>query len=436
MFSTVLISLTGRSLNDKYLLKELLGYAGDSVVFRAEMLGSEQSRDSVAIKLIWINANKEDEQIKELEIATTLKHQSLINCHEFFRVVIDGKPVFGLVMEFADYSLEQYLDSLGDQPLDLSEREAIIDSTLQALSFIHSKSIVHRDIKPGNILKVGEVWKVADFGISRLLNTKTSTKTMQMNGTLLFMPPEAMDGIISPMWDMWSLGILIARLFSKKHPFSANNESQFLRKVEDEPPILPENLNILYQTIIQGCLIKSRTDRWDASKVLEYFEVAKENGRNEAAIDAFRQKIYEKIEDLKQHDNYHAIIELCNIIIYLKPNSIDAWQDKADAYFCLGKTQESLETYRLALHQFAEGSQSFSSGMNGNLQTIEKDFSRMSESGIESKNEHHLQELATGEMQPLEAEKRMLKAITEKIRERAQFLGRLVKKRKKKLDSI
>jgi serine/threonine protein kinase len=246
MFLAILIGLTGRSINDKYLLKELLGCGWDSVVFRAEILGGEQSRDSVAIKLIGINTNKEEEQIKELEIATTLKHKHFINCHEFFRVVIDNNPIFALVMEFAEESLEQYLDRLGDQPLDLSEREAIIDSTLQALSFIHRKNIVHRDIKPGNILKVGEVWKVADFGISRVLDTKTSTQTMQVNGTCLFMPPEARDGIISFDWDIWSLGILIARLFSKNHPFSANNEVQFFHKVQYEPPILPENLNILY----------------------------------------------------------------------------------------------------------------------------------------------------------------------------------------------
>jgi serine/threonine protein kinase len=432
MFLAILIGLTGRYINDKYLLKELLGYGGDSVVFRAETLGSDQPINSVAIKLIGINANKEDEQIKELEIATTLKHKSLINCHEFFRVVIDNNPIFGLVMEFAEESLEQYLDRLGDQPLDLSEREAIIDSTLQALSFIHSKNIVHRDIKPGNILKVGKVWKVADFGISRVLDTKTSTQTMERNGTFLFMPPEASDGIISSAWDMWSLGILIARLFSKNHPFLANNEVQFFHKVQYEPPILPENLNILYQTIIQGCLIKSRTDRWKILQVLEYFQIAKENARNEATIEDFRQKIHEEIEDLKQYDDYHSIIGLCNILIYLKPNCIDAWQNKADAYFCLGQTQECLETYRLALHRLAEGFQVASSSINASPRTIEKGFSSMAKPGIELSNDDHLQELVTGETQPSEQKKRMLRTITESMRARAQSLSRLVKKRKDK----
>lgn len=433
MFLAILISLTGRSINDKYLLKELLGYGGDSVVFRAETLGSDQPMHSVAIKLIGINANKENEQIKELEIATTLKHKSLINCHEFFRVVIDNNLIFGLVMKFAEESLEQYLDRLGDQPLDLSEREAIIDSTLQALSFIHSKNIVHRDIKPGNILKVGKVWKVADFGISRVLDTKTSTQTMEKNGTFLFMPPEASDGIISSAWDIWSLGILIARLFSKNHPFSANNYSQFFHKVQYEPPILPENLNVLYQTIIQGCLIKSRTDRWKILQVLEYFEIAKENSRDEAVIEAFRQKIHAEIEDLKQYDDYHSIIELCNIIIYLKPNCIDAWQNKADAYFCLGKTQESVETYRLALHKLAEVSQSFSSPMNVSLQSIEKEFSSMAEPFIELINDDQFQESVTRETQTSEQKKRIVKTITENIRVKAQSLGRLVKKRKEKI---
>lgn len=117
------------------------------------------------------------------------------------------------------------------------------------------------------------------------------------------MPPEAQKGIISASWDMWSLGILITRLFSKNHPFPANNESQFFHKVECDPPILPDNINILYATIIQGCLIKSRRERWTALQVLEYFNVTKENGRSEAAIATFLSKIHENIEYLKQHDD-------------------------------------------------------------------------------------------------------------------------------------
>lgn len=431
MFLPLFYGLTGSSINDKYLLKELLGCGGDSAVFRAEILKSEQSRESVAIKLIGVDVNKENEQIKELEIATTLKHKYLINCYEFFRVVIEGKPVLGLVMELAEESLEQYLDRLGDQPLDQSEREAIIDSTLQALSLIHSRDIVHRDIKPGNILKVGDVWKVADFGISRLLDTKTSTQTMQGKGTFLFMPPEAMDGIISSAWDIWSFGILIVRLFSENHPFSANNHAQFFHKVKCDSPILPNNLTVRYQSIIQACLIKSRTERWKVSQVLEYFELTQENGRDEAAIEAFLQNIYEKIEDLKQHDDYHTIIELCNIIIYNKPNCIDAWQNKADAYFCLGKTQESLEIYRLALHTVGEGSQGNSLPINLSSQTIDRTVN-VTDSFVESRSDRRPQEKMIENTQPPESERKIVKAITDGIRARAQFISRFVKKRKDK----
>lgn len=127
-------------------------------------------------------------------------------------------------------------------------------------------------------------------------------------------------------------------------------------------------------------------------------------------------------------------MELCNIIIYLQPNCIDAWQNKADSYFCLGKTQESLETYRLALYKLAEGSQSSSSPMNVSPQTIEKEVSNVTESCVESCDDSYLQEKMMIKTQPPESKKRILKAITERIRERAQFLGRLVKNGKIKLD--
>ncbi|BFM38434.1 protein kinase [Synechocystis sp. LKSZ1] len=430
MFLAVLIGLTGRCINDKYLLKELLGYGGDSVVFRAETLVGEPPLQQVAIKLIGLDTDKEDEQIRELEIATTLKHPHLIDCHEFFRVVIDESPVLGLVMELADYSLEQYLDGFANQCIDLPVREAIISSALQALIFIHSQGIVHRDIKPGNVLKVGEVWKVADFGISRRLNTKTSTQTMQMNGTFLFMPPEAVDGIISPAWDMWSLGILITRLFTKEHPFPADNDMQRFYKIQHNAPILPTNINILYQAIIQGCLIKSRVERWTALQVSEYFEVTKENNRSEAAIEVFRQKIHEKIEYLKQHDDYHAIINLCDIILYIKPNCIDAWQNKADAYCCLGRTKESLETYRLALQTLSGVSQSSSSPIEVSPQIFKQEIYSLARPNAESSNEDLLQNSMEREIQSSEGERRIAKQLAERVRARAQSLGNFIRKKK------
>lgn len=349
-----LTSLTGQSINGKYILKKPLGYGGSSIVFLADIISPTQNFDSVAIKLIEVDNNEKEKQIQELKIALSLKHKNLIDCYDFFDCDIEGKAVFGLVMELADGSLEDYLKQFENLSLSAKNRDMIVKSILDALEYIHSRGIVHSDLKPGNILRVGDVWKLADFGIARILNAKTSTRTANINGTFLFIPPEALEGIISPAWDIWSLGILLSRLFTDEHPFCAHNEMQFFEKIQKHDPVLPQNTNIIYSFMIKGCLHKSREKRWGIDKLYEYFSVIEDENNKSENLDKFIQKRLVEIEDLKQHDDYHLIIEICDLIIYLSPGCIDAWADKADAYSCLGQTKESMETYRNALQSFAE----------------------------------------------------------------------------------
>jgi serine/threonine protein kinase len=349
-----LAGLAGQSVNGKYILKKPLGYGGSSIVFLADIISPTQNADSVAIKLIEVDDNEKEKQTRELKVALSLKHKNLIDCYEFFDCDIEGKAILGLVMELADGSLENYLEKLDNPLLSAKERNLIVKSILDGLQYIHCRGIVHSDLKPGNILKVGNVWKLADFGIARILNAKTSTRTANINGTFLFIPPEAVEGIISPAWDIWSLGILLSRLFTDEHPFSAHNEMQIFEKIQKHDPILPQNIDIIYSFMVKGCLHKSREKRWDIDKVYEYFSVIQEKNDKRENLDKFIQKRLVEIEDLKQHDDYQLIIEICDLIIYLSPGCIDAWVDKADAYSCLGQTKESIETYRNALHCFAK----------------------------------------------------------------------------------
>jgi serine/threonine protein kinase len=127
---------------------------------------------------------------------------------------------------------------------------------------------VHRDLKPGNILKVNQQYKLADFGLIRTLNNKSHTQTVHNSGTIIYMPPEAFKGDISSAWDLWSLGIMLIEMTTNQLPYNFNNDiHQLMAKVMNcdlQIPSLPKE----FKPIIEGCLQKDRKQRWTAQQVL------------------------------------------------------------------------------------------------------------------------------------------------------------------------
>jgi serine/threonine protein kinase len=195
-------------------------------------------------------------------------------------------------------------------------------------------------------------WKVADFGISRILEETTSTNTNANNLSISYryMPPEAVEGLISPHWDVWSLGILITLLITGEHPFPHSNTMQLSWKICQENPVFARPIEPLYKKIITGCLAKQRYKRWKAKKLLSYFSIARSSDNTKQEIDSFLQERLEDIEVLRQYDDYKEIISICEIIIDLQPNHSEAWYIKGEAHCCLEDYQQALDNYNQAIH--------------------------------------------------------------------------------------
>src|SRR5690554_1970572 len=183
-----------------------------------------------------------------------------------------------LVMEYAEGgTLTDFLKAHPDDAV----RDKLIRDIIQGIGYLHGEGILHRDLKPGNILitknRRGEpVAKITDFGISRdLLTNKTLEQSYTEGvGTPHYMAPEqfykkrfGFNGELSERTDIWAIGVIAYRMMTGHLPFGggAKDYEQVREAILEEQPdlsIIPEP----YQELIRHCLVKTAADRWAGTK--------------------------------------------------------------------------------------------------------------------------------------------------------------------------
>ncbi|CCI34251.1 SUMF1/EgtB/PvdO family nonheme iron enzyme [Microcystis sp. T1-4] len=261
MLDQMMRMLEGQQIGP-YRLNNFLGAGGFGGVFHASEMVRNTSVQEVAIKVI---PESSDDKLIELTNARKLEHSNLIKAYSVGEFTFLNTEMLYLVMELAQGSLENHITKGG---LSSSEIKNITAQVAQGLNYLHGQNKVHRDLKPGNILKVNQQYKLADFGLIRTLNNKSHTQTVHNSGTIIYMPPEAFRGDISSAWDLWSLGIMLIEMTTNQLPYKFNNDiHQLMAKVmncELQIPSLPKE----FKPIIEGCLQKDRKQRWTAQQVL------------------------------------------------------------------------------------------------------------------------------------------------------------------------
>jgi formylglycine-generating enzyme required for sulfatase activity len=261
MLDQMMKMLEGQQINS-YRLNKFIGAGGFGGVFHASEIVRNTSVQEVAIKVI---PESSDDKLIELQNARKLEHSNLIKAYSVGEFRFLNTEMLYLVMELAQGSLENHIAKGG---LSSSEIKNITVQVAQGLNYLHRQNKVHRDLKPGNILRVNQQYKLADFGLIRTLNNKSHTQTVHNSGTIIYMPPEAFKGDISSAWDLWSLGIMLIEMTTNQLPYKFNNDiHQLMAKVmncELQIPSLPKE----FKPIIEGCLQKDRKQRWTAQQVL------------------------------------------------------------------------------------------------------------------------------------------------------------------------
>ena len=261
MLDQMMKMLEGQQIGP-YRLNKFLGAGGFGGVFHASEMVRNTSVKEVAIKVI---PESSDDKLIELTNSRKLEHPNLIKSYAVGEFTFLNTEMLYLVMELAQGSLENHI---AKGSLSADEIKNITAQVAQGLNYLHRQNKVHRDLKPGNILKVNQQYKLADFGLIRTLNNKSHTQTVHNSGTIIYMPPEAFRGDISSAWDLWSLGIMLIEMTTNQLPYKFNNDiNQLMAKVmncELQIPSLPKE----FKQIIEGCLQKDRKQRWTAQQVL------------------------------------------------------------------------------------------------------------------------------------------------------------------------
>lgn len=261
---------TGTLINGRYEIHEKVGSGGMSIVYKA--LDTKLGRN-VAVKVLRDEFCYDDDFVAKFKVeaqaAASLSHSNIVNIYD---VGNDGK-VYYIVMEFLDgMTLKDYIKTHGS--LSNEETMRIGGAMASALDCAHNNHIIHRDIKPQNIIitRDGRV-KVADFGIARIATGATIPASDMASGSVHYIPPEqAKTGYSNEQSDLYSLGITMFEMITGKVPFEADSAvSVALKQIHDPLPDImalnPEANQNLAQ-IIQKATMKKVEQRYGTAEDL------------------------------------------------------------------------------------------------------------------------------------------------------------------------
>ena len=216
----------GKVLDNRYYISDVLGMGGMAIVYKAQC---NRLNRYVAIKILKDEMLKEKELLKafqtEAKAVAMLSHPNIVSVYD--TSISDN--INYIVMELIEgVTLKQYISNIGK--LNLKQTIYFVNQISKALEHAHSKGVVHRDIKPQNImvLKDGTI-KVADFGISALENV-ASVHSQYALGSIKYISPEQIRGMApDSRSDIYSLGVLMYEMLTGRLPYTAETDDEMAK---------------------------------------------------------------------------------------------------------------------------------------------------------------------------------------------------------------
>lgn len=227
-FCSLLLLFKIRNMQ-KYEKLEKIGEGTYGTVFKAK---NKETHEIVALKRVRLDDDDEgvpSSALREICLLKELKHKNIVRLYD----VLHSEKKLTLVFEHCDQDLKKYFDSLNGE-IDLDVVKSFMYQLLRGLAFCHSHNVLHRDLKPQNLLinKNGEL-KLADFGLARAFGIPVKCYSAEVV-TLWYRPPDVLFGakLYTTSIDMWSAGCIFAELANSGRPlFPGSDVDDQLKRI-------------------------------------------------------------------------------------------------------------------------------------------------------------------------------------------------------------
>ncbi len=361
-------SWVGQQLGNRYEIEDLIDRGGMASVYRAT---DPNLKRKVAIKIIHphLTDNPEFIQRFEQEAASIaqLRHNNIVQVHDFNR----ENNTYYMVMEYvAGESLADKLKALNHAQMRLPIKDSIniLAKVCKAVDYAHQRFMIHRDIKPGNVVinLLGEPI-LMDFGIAKILGSYSHTATGAAMGTATYMSPEQAKGDISDhRTDIYSLGIMLYELLSGEPPFMGSSSFHIMMKHINEPvPDIRQfdsNTPIALINILNQALSKEPDERYQSAAematALETASIQLQGSVTDTLAVRYLNQLAtlrQQASDLFNAGRYAACIDKLGELVQIDPDfqrmrvdemrqkSIDKLFERTTRLYQNGKYPESLE---------------------------------------------------------------------------------------------
>jgi len=271
----------GMLLDNRYKVEQLIGVGGMAYVFTAN---DTQENRTVAVKILKdeFASNREFVRkfINESKVLAGLAHPSIV---EVFDVSFEGNPKF-MVMEYIDgITLKEYMET-ADGPLSWKDSVHFTIQILRALQHAHARGVIHRDIKPHNIMLFTDgTVKVMDFGISKVAREEVKSSTEHTLGSVHYISPEQAQGqSTDEKSDIYSLGCVLYEMLTGQKPFDSDNPVAVAlmhsKNVAPVPTSINPEIPIGLEQVIIKAMEKEPAKRYQsASEMIQALQMFRKN---------------------------------------------------------------------------------------------------------------------------------------------------------------
>ncbi|MGH8876861.1 MAG: serine/threonine-protein kinase, partial [Stackebrandtia sp.] len=259
--------LPGQLLGERYRLESEAGSGGMGTVWRALDTRIERT---VAIKILHSHLASDDQLrmrfAREARAVGALQHPGIVQLYDFTETSIDGEPMAYLVMEYVEgHSLADLLSPRDNLPV--AQTMELVAAAAMGLQAAHDQGIIHRDVKPGNILVGADAVKIVDFGISQSHGDIKLTSTGHFMGSLHYVSPEQLQGeTLTPISDVYSLGVVAYEALTGTRPFAGDTPASILTgHLHHAPTPLPTDIPAPVAAVVMRALDKDPSKRYPSA---------------------------------------------------------------------------------------------------------------------------------------------------------------------------